>query len=300
MNWKLKGHIQRTLSLLPGGVRCNHFLQRTGGTLRNDQFIHHTFQEDVTVLFERLARIGLDRSARIFEIGTGWMPIFPLSLALAGFRNITTVDLYPHLRQPLIRRTLLGLQAHLDNPCFLPFATRDQVQARYQELLRAANILEAAHITYIAPCDASTTHLAPGSLDLIVSNNVFEHVPPPILLDLFREAKRLLRPTGHILHCVNCGDHYAYADSNITQINYLQFSEREWSRWNNQLQYQNRLRPIDFLHLADTTGFELRSAEYSAAPRHLEALTRIQLAPEFRHYPPEQLAATSLTLIARS
>ena len=59
-------------------------------------------------------------------------------------------------------------------------------------------------------------------MDLITSNNVFEHVPIGALIELFAEAKRLLRPGGHVLHCVNCGDHYAYADKSITQINYLE------------------------------------------------------------------------------
>jgi SAM-dependent methyltransferase len=299
MNWKTKGIIQKTLSILPGGSMCNYFLQKSVGQLRSDATIRMTFEKDVTVLFEKMAKLSLDpASARILEIGTGWLPVFPLSLALAGFRNTRTVDINRHLREPAVRRTLLTLEAYLDHPTFQPFATPEQVHDNYQKLIRSQNILATAGIDYQAPCNAASTGWKPGSLDLITSNNVFEHVPVPVLLDLFVEAKRLLRPSGHVLHCVNCGDHYAYGDSSITQINYLSFSEAEWNRWNNSIQYQNRLRPIDFIQMADHHGLHIDLAQYTTKPGYMKQLENMVIAPEFRHYSLEDLASTSLTLVA--
>ncbi len=299
MNWKTKGIIQKTLSVIPGGYRCNHLLQKNLGHLRSDETIHRGFRDDVTVLFERIARLGLDpASSRILEIGTGWLPIFPLSLALAGFRNVLTVDIYPHLRASAVRRTLLALQPLLDHASFQPFATPGQVHERYERFLCADDILTTAGISYQAPCNAACTGMAPESLDLITSNNVFEHVPSPVLLELFLEARRLLRPSGHILHCINCGDHYAYSDPSITQLNYLSFSQAEWGRWNNSIHFQNRLRPIDFLEMADQKGFRIESAEYTSPPANLKQLENMVIAPEFQHYPLKELASTSLTMIA--
>jgi SAM-dependent methyltransferase len=301
MNWKTKGLIQGGLSRLPFGSQCNYFLQRTAGALRSDARVDQTFLGDVPVLFERMARLDLDpASSRILEIGTGWLPILPLSLALAGFRNVVTVDLYPHLRAAAVRRTLLALEKHLDHLCFRYFGSPGQVRENYARLVAANDILSASNITYLAPCNAGATQWPAGSMDLITSNNVFEHVPTAGLLDLFAEAKRLLRPGGHVLHCVNCGDHYAYADGAISQINYLQFSGREWNRWNNSIQYQNRLRPIDFLEMADDKGLRVESAEYIPKPEYLEQLKQMEIAPDFRHYDLEQLASTSLTMIASS
>ncbi len=72
MNWKTKGIIQKTLSILPGGSMCNYFLQKSFGQLRSDATIRQTFEKDVTVLFEKMARLSLDPAgARILEIGTG-------------------------------------------------------------------------------------------------------------------------------------------------------------------------------------------------------------------------------------
>lgn len=299
MNWKAKGILQGGLSSLPCGSQCNYLLQRTVGALRSDSRVADVFFEDVTVLFERLARLDLDpRRTRLLEIGTGHLPVFPLCLALAGFRNIFTVDLYRHLRPSAVPRTLCLLKKHLDDPAFRLFATLDQVHANYHRLMCADSILPAAGITYLAPFNATATQWPAGSMDVIASNNVFEHVPTPGLAAMFAEAKRLLCPGGHVLHCVNCGDHYAYTDKSISQINYLQFSETQWSRWNNSLQYQNRLRPIDFIEMADHSGLRVESAEYAPRPDYLEQLKNMEIAPEFRHYSLEQLASTSLTLIA--
>ena len=299
MNWKAKGVIQNALSILPGGSQCNYFLQRTLGQLKSDSVIDHTFLADVTVLFERMAKLDLDpRKSRVLEIGTGWMPTFPLSLALAGFRNVYTVDLTPHLREVAVRRTLTALGKFVDHPAFAFFAKPDEVHANFDRLMKSDSIFAAAGITYEAPCNAGATRWPAESMDLITSNNVFEHVPVPGLIALFAEAKRLLRPGGAVLHCVNCGDHYAYADSSISQVNYLRFSEQEWKRWNNDIQYQNRLRPIDFIEMVDHGGLRLISAEYTPNERYLQELRKVEIAPEFRHYKLEELASTSLTLIA--
>lgn len=301
MNWKAKGILQGGLALLPCGSQCNYLLQRTVGTLRSDLRVTDVFFEDVTVLFERIARLNPEpRISRLLEIGTGHLPVFPLCLALAGFRNIFTGDITRHLRASAVRRTLQALEKHLDHPAFRHFATQEQVYENYHRLMRADSILSAAGITYLAPFNAAATQWPAESMDLIASNNVFEHVPVPGLVAMFAEAKRLLRPGGHVLHCVNCGDHYAYSDNSISQLNYLQFSETQWNRWNNSLQYQNRLRPIDFIEMADNGGLQIESAEYGPKPEYLEQLKNMEIAPEFRHYSLEQLASTSLTLIARS
>jgi len=299
MHWKIKGIIQGKLSTLPGGITCNHVLQRYFGSMRNENYERNTFLRDITVLFSKLAPFGLDpKRSRLLEIGTGWMPVFPVSLALAGFRDIVTVDLQPHLRQSAVKRTLRALEMYLQHPCFLAFSGYDEVRARYEHFIRSDNPLETMGITYRAPYDAAHTDWPLEHFDVVMSNNVFEHIPSPILLDILAEGKRLLRPGGHILHCVNCGDHYAYADPNINQLNYLKFSSEQWNRWNNSIQYQNRLRPIDFIEMAEDRRFKIESVETSCDATRLKQLAEIVVAPEFRHYPAEQLAATSVTLIA--
>jgi hypothetical protein len=128
---------------------------------------------------------------------------------------------------------------------------------------------------------------------------VLEHVTPKALQAIFAESRRILKRGGITIHSVNCGDHYAYFDRSITSINYLQFSDREWRLWNNDLLYQNRLRPVDFLDMVRAERLEIVFARYTPKPKLLKLLQSMAVAPEFQRYPPEELCSTSIDFAAR-
>jgi SAM-dependent methyltransferase len=176
------------------------------------------------------------------------------------------------------------------------------VEERYKTIAAADSIedvLRRAGIWYRAPADAAATGLPRASVDALFSNSVFEHVPRQTILALLREAHRVLRPSGVTIHSVNCGDHYAYFDRSITPLNYLQYTDRQWKFWNNPLQFQNRLRPQDFLDLAREGGLSVTMCQYRAKDGLLAILPSLQVAPQFAGYAPEQLCATSVTFAAR-
>jgi hypothetical protein len=101
------------------------------------------------------------------------------------------------------------------------------------------------------------------------------------------------------VHCVNCGDHYAYFDQNITAINYLQYSSSEWRLWNNDLLFQNRLRPQDFLQIAGQAGFSILTVKQKPNPKLLAGLASMKVADDFAKYSLGELASTSLDFVAR-
>ncbi|MEO5730513.1 MAG: methyltransferase domain-containing protein, partial [Byssovorax sp.] len=177
-----------------------------------------------------------------------------------------------------------------------------EMERAHRDLLEARGIedlLRRARIDYRAPADASDTHLPESSVDVVYSNSVLEHIPGPVILRIMEESRRVLRPGGVAIHSVNCGDHYAYFDRSITQINYLSYSEQEWSAWNNDIQYQNRLRAPDLVELAEKAGLEIILKKQSAKAPLLKQLETMKIAPEFRRYSPEQLACTSIDFVAR-
>ena len=68
--------------------------------------------------------------------------------------------------------------------------------------------------------------LPTGSVDLVLSGSVLEHVGDP--LALFSELHRILAPGGAMLHLVDYRDHffkYPY--------HFLQFSKASWNQWLN-------------------------------------------------------------------
>lgn len=302
MHWRCKGLIQKFLSVLPGGVWANDFLQRKWGGLRDFHSHVRMRVSDWCILAAHLPRLGLELESDCFEIGTGWVPILPICFSLAGARRCYTFDLHRHLDPRLTFQMLPILEQHLPAIATASRCPISSIAAAYQQLRSARNLddlLRRARIEYSAPADAASTHLPTNSIDIVFSNCVMEHVPRHTIAQIMQESARILRPGGVSLHSVNCGDHYAYIDPTITQINYLTYPDRRWRFWNNHLLYQNRLRPSDFVNLAEQAGLLIAMNQYRANPQLLKTLPSMSIAPEFRRHPPEQLCSTSVTFAAR-
>jgi len=154
-------------------------------------------------------------------------------------------------------------------------------------------------VEYCEPADAGAAKLAPDSIDLVYSNGVMEHMPKDSIRDLMCESRRILRPGGLALHNVPCNDHYAHIDSQISFVNCVRYSESQWRKWNNLLQYQNRLRAPAFLDLATQAGFAIILKRICVRPGTREALANCQVAPQFRRFSMEDLAITTVDFIAR-
>lgn len=294
MNWRLKGIVQKTLSAVPGGVQLNTLLQRHVGGLRSpEQNMSMKVTADWLVMARHLRELGMPLSgSRFMEIGTGWFPTLPACFLLAGASSVASFDLNRHLDAELTERLWQHLESHLPAVAQAAGEPLETVRARY-----AARPLPA--LEYRAPADATRTGLPDGSVDVVFSNSVLEHVPGAVIADMMREAYRVLRPGGLSVHSVNCADHYAYSDPSITFINYLTYSDTGWAFWNNDLQYQNRMRPSDFIELSERAGFTTVLASHAPRPELLAVLPSMAIAAEFRDYPAEQLCATSVDFVGR-
>ena len=303
MNWRVKGLVQKGLSIVPGGVSVNDFLQRTVGELRHfDDVVDSKVLDDWVVLAGHLRELGRPiRELAMVEVGTGWFPTLPFCFHLAGATRCHTYDLNRHLSDRETVRMLGRLRRHLPAIAAAAGQPLDEVEAAYQALDRADSTaaMQRAGIDYHAPGDASQTGLAAGAIDVAFSNSVLEHVPREVIQAVFHEHHRVLKPGGLSLHSVNCGDHYAYFDRSLNPVRYLTYPAGRWKLWNNRLLYQNRLRPSDFLDMATTAGLELALVKFSPRPALLTELHTLSIAPEFAGYPPEQLCTTSIDFVAR-
>jgi len=303
MNWKIKGYSQKALSVIPFGKRINNTLQRTVGGLRNFEHNVEFKVADWSYLADHIVELGISPAGlRYLEIGTGWFPTLPLCWSLAGASSVATYDLTRHLNRKLTFKLMASLESYL--PTISRAGRRDieEVKSDYEKLKTAKSVselFERARVEYRAPADATKSELPNECVDVVFSNSVLEHVPRGVILEMMRESARVLRHGGLAVHSVNCGDHYAYFDKNITFINYLTFSERDWQFWNNKLLFQNRMRPVDFLKLAEMAGLEISLAKFKPRQALLDALPSLKIAPEFQNYPREQLCSTSIDFVAR-
>ncbi len=305
MDWRIKGCIQGVLAHVPFGTSINDALQKvSGGRVDEGAHIDIKFRNDWLVLMDMLADLDADvKGKELMEVGTGWLPVLPLCFALAGAHRVHTFDLNRHLRHSAVPGALKQLEQHLPAVAKACRQTESEVRQRYARLAQAASgaeILERAGIVYHAPADATVTGLPDASISLVFSNSVLEHVPTDVLRPMMREARRIMTTDGLVLHSVNCGDHYAYFDRSITPIHYLRFDERAWRRWNNDILFQNRLRPSDFLVSAENEGLVVVRRIQTVRADLLSALPNTPIAPEFRRYSDEELCTTSVTFAARS
>jgi len=303
VDWRVKGIVQGVLARTPGGMSLNSLLQRTvGGRRHLSRHIDAKVVNDWMVHVAHLRDLGfaLDGSTLV-EVGTGWLPVLPLCFSLAGVSRCFTFDLNRHLSPRALIQTLRHLERHVPGIGAAAGRPESLVRKRFGELMAfqdAEGLLRAAGIEYVAPGDATRTTLPDRSVDLVLSNSVLEHVPMDVLDALMRETQRILTRHGIALHSVDCGDHYAYFDRRISPIHYLRFSERRWQIWNNDILFQNRLRPTDFLDAARRAGLNIVLDHHRARPELLERLQRLPIDDRFRAYAPDELCCTSIDFAA--
>lgn len=302
MNWKIKAHALAVLSRAPGGTCVYRALQRWAGTNRL------TFDESLeraANLIDLIREAGRQPSGAVcVEIGTGWRPFVPILLRLAGAERIITFDVTPWLTRRYLVETLVAIGDHLDAVCGRLNLSESLIRERLrapagpQRPLRAQ--LDSLHIEYRCPGDARSTGLPGDSVDLVVSSNALEHIPPAILADIHKESARILKPSGVAAHRFNPQDHFAGVDRRITGANFLQFSSRQWHWYGGSgLSYHNRLRCPQHRVLFEQSGFRVLVDRVRTDERGLRTIRRgeLRVHPEFQQFTPEEVAADYMWMV---
>lgn len=242
----------------------------------------------------RLARAHEISLECVLEVGTGWIPTLPQMLKAAGAGRLILTDIEPlcdahttrHARtladqalQPLAATTGLdpaALTANLD---------RAPGDGGWSEDYR---------------CPPALDQLADGSVSLIYSRTVLEHIARPLLATLLSEWARLLQPGGAVIHFIDNSDHFEHRDKSLSRLNFLTLSDRAWRlACLNPQNYQNRLRHSDYLALFRGAGYTLAHVDGAPDPRARADLDRLALTPRFQAYDKDDLAVLTTVLVAR-
>jgi SAM-dependent methyltransferase len=276
VHWKLKAAIQNWIGQLPPGVAdpIYYQLQRSFGGLRRPTPLSRL--EAGVEIVRRLQQFDRTAESAVFlEIGTGHQLNLPLSLWLCGAGRIITVDLNRYLKEQLVMDDIAYLRHHEEQAraLFASVARPALFKERFERLMTATNglreVLSLTRTQYRAPADASCLTLDAGSIDFHISFTVLEHIPSPALKGIFREGRRLLKPDGLFIHCIDFSDHFAHSDETVSAVNFLQFSESEWDHLaGNRYMFHNRLRVDEFqglLHELDLEILELDTQVDEAA-----------------------------------
>jgi len=265
MNWKIKALIQNSIELLPSSSSylVYYWIQRKLGGLRRFNPIKRLNAGIKTC--KNIQNLGYTPKGKVFlEIGTGRVPIVPLAYWLMGAKKIITIDINPYLKTQLIKKSLNYISEN-KNEIISLFGSLINID-RFNKLLSFNNnsyitlidFLDLCHIDYIAPGDATNIHLDDQSIDYHTSYTVLEHIPAKVLKDILTEGNRLIKDDGLFIHHIDYSDHFSHSDTNITSINFLQYSDEDWKKYtNNRYMYMNRLRHDDFIHLFESSNHEI-------------------------------------------
>lgn len=203
-----------------------------------------------------------------------------LGLELAAERTILEVGsgATDTVGRALLKHGLAGSRGHviLYEPYAAPIATA--IPAAETGLLGRIDRL------------SSLEKITSGSVDLIVSHSVLEHVRAPQIL--MRELGRILKPDGWMIHAVDYRDHffkYPY--------HFLLFSRRTWERWLDPGDLP-RWRLSDHRQLFRSCGFDVRILHSATQADEFHRVTGY-LAAEFDATDPDVSVSTAVLAAKR-
>ncbi len=303
-NWKLKAFIQKLLSIFPGGYDMNFVLQKhvTKGVELTDDYFYDRLNHASDHINAYKNKFSLESDFQFtLELGTGWYPIVPLAIFLSGAEVIYTIDIVSMTDRDKIKKTIEKfIQSKNFNTLrtFIPYKEDKMrfLEALYlnYENLTYEKILHLLNFHLIIG-DAKTIALSSDKIQLIHSNNTFEHIYPETLIPILSEFKRLIdKSKGVMSHFIDMSDHFAHFDSKISIYNFLKFSESTWKGIDNSIQPQNRLRFSDYLAMYG--DLQIPVSYTKIRPGDTQQLTKIKLDKKFKSKTIEDIAISHVRI----
>jgi SAM-dependent methyltransferase len=248
------------------------------------------------------ARMPLE-GAQVLDVGSGWLPIIPIMFSFRGVGKIYLTDLNRLMSLPSLNAAIRALRAEEKRIAAhwnLPPGALSAFLAQASSATNLDQALGSLRLSYLAPCDCQHLDLPANSLDLVISRAVLEHVPPPVIQNIFIEAQRLLKPGALTAHIVDNSDHWEHGDKSLSRINFLRFSA-DFFRWThiNSLDYQNRLRHSQYIAMLRKANLTMVEDRADVDPQALADTKTLPLHPDFQGFAPEDLAAINSWLLAR-
>jgi len=299
--WRRRALVYKLFSLFPFGNRLFDTVRATVGLNRNFDLARRHYS--IVEMSYMLAQAGKSVKGKdLVEIGAGWHPVLPALFYGMGAKSIVMTDIVKHIQQSYVEQTLDYLIAHVNEVADLAEIPANQLLTRWAGLHPHGKPWQKhwkEHgIEYHAPFDFRKTKWQADSVDMIYSNSCISYIPKRTLEKIFQESARILKPGGWIAHNLMPYDDYASSDPSITPLNFLRYDEEIWERIGNcGLHYQNRLRPIAYLSLAERYGLSIRFLERRQHHIKKKMLIRSDLDEEFRYLPEEELLCAHFLMV---
>lgn len=305
--WKAKAIVQKTISVLPYKEKLNYLFQKhvSHAIELSDEYWGYkiTHARDHLNNYKNYFTNGLSGKIAL-ELGTGWYPIIPICLFLNHIEKVISIDIQSCMTQSFQIKAISKIiesrkKGELET--YLPQINEKRWDT-LEEILKKSKSLQKEEINKLIClepliCDARKTELNEKSIDLICSNNTFEHIDKGILFEILKEFKRLIKNDGVMSHFIDMSDHFSHSDSSITNYNFLKYSEKTWKLIDNSIQPQNRLRFIDYKEMYQNLMIPI-SKEIIIGSK-IDQLQQIKVSDNFKRYSESELAISHAYIISK-
>lgn len=305
--WVLKAIVQKVISFLPFGHKLNYVFQKyvTKGVYLNDEYFYDRLEHGKEHLnaYASFNQGRLPQTA--LELGTGWYPVVPFLFFLCGVERVYSVDITFLTSKERVLTTLKRIQeCHAQGKLaayghVLPerWKVLEEVVSQ-SDSLSLVDILNHFNLVYLVE-DARALSLESNSIDLVNSNNTFEHIYPVILKDILKDFQRVVKKqSGVQSHFIDMSDHFAHLDKTISMYNFLRFSDWAWKWIDNSIQPQSRLRLSEYLQMYQSLG--IRVDQMHTRPGKPELVNKVKLDKKYADFTQDDLAVSHCHLISRA
>jgi SAM-dependent methyltransferase len=304
-SWLIKAGLQNVMGLTPRPDALNYLFQKhvTHSVTLNEEWFEKKVRQVHRHLEKYRELTGILVPAQVLEIGTGWHPIVPIGFFLSGARGVTTVDIADLLRPETVGETIRWICDYADRG-----ALTDLLPSVLPERLEVLRRISASASTSSVPAmlqplsiqalvrDARSLPFEDASIDLIVSNNTFEHIKTDVLGDVIKELRRVIRADGVNSHYIDMSDHYSHFDESISNWHFLRYSDLVWKILDSPIVPQNRLRISD--HRAIHRAAQFRIVEEVQEHIRNELPPSTPLSARFQEYELADLLVTHCWVVS--
>jgi len=284
---KAKNILFQILNMLPEkvGYPIYHKVQEWFDTNNIHYKINSSHNSYLT--FERLAKESnisiLGKS--VIEIGSGWLPLMPYFFKYMG--KVSTVETYD-LNQHYNKNNIATLNQEFSDKFGIPVESEQNGKFNLPE-----------GIKYYPKTDLTKVPIR--NAELVFSRFVLEHVSPLGIKKMHQRFKKEI-PEAYIIHLISPSDHRAYVNKNLSNQDFLRYSESEWKKKHTRFDYHNRLRLPQYLEIFKELGYEVLFLEFESAIKNSETYKKFKTVPlhkDYQKYSDDELTAGSINVVLK-
>lgn len=244
INWKLKSVIYKILYFFK--LKKTLFFIQKKITKRSDIKI----DEIIFYWNSHLNHIENNKSVKVLEFGAGKSLVQNIFLSYKTNNKIeqTLIDISEMLDLDLFNKANEQISKILG-------AERKPFANNFSDLKKNYNI------SYMAPISLNEIKERKLLFDACISSTALEHFSKKDLEETFTVLKKIVKENGIISALIDYSDHYSHTDKKIDDLNFLQFNDVEWKKYNNSFLFQNRLRHQDYRDLFRKMNYEIVNEE---------------------------------------